>query len=181
MVSSSANGQEKNGARDEKKDELKEEIAGLERVKMGLLADIEKDTENVNVHAKNAMDLDDAIVLRKKQLLDLDNEIEQKKKTEAGEYGTRIENWKRKEEEVKANIDSLNGEIVKKNSELKVLDETIQKRLTPVNKKEVELKAREESLAQKELTFGERENQVNTLAKTLQKHFDKLKMPIKVI
>ena len=164
-----------------KKTSITEEIVDLVKAKEKLLAEIDEIKKGGDSRKSVLSGLDGDIVSKKKQLLDLDSNLEQKKKAEADEYEIRIANWKRKEEEVKANIGDINSRIGDANFTLATIDIEVKNRMSDVIKRETKLIKDIEVLKSRGEELTQREDYINTLAKTLQKHFDKLKMPIKVI
>lgn len=77
-------------------------------------------------------------------------------------------------------LPDIQQEIKKERKELMNIKTEKDNRLSEAIKKENEVKRQTEELNKKQLQFDIRKRNVERLAKTLQKHFDKQKMPIKV-
>jgi len=133
--------------------------------------------------------ISDTIQIKNIQADELKKEIEEKEKEKLDliellkslrKETDSLQNELQKKREVEQKILTVQNKLKDMRRELSQIDEIRASKMQDLDKREEKLKTQERVLETRKVALKQREDEVERLAKTLQKHFDKHNIPIKV-
>lgn len=160
----------------EREDRISEQLVKLEMTLKDLEIDIKGKKEAIK-------DLDAKGVNLSKEISGLEVKREELKKVEGNvnEVKSKLDSLEGNISDKQKEVDGLNAQLVSLKKEIESAEVIKEKTLGGLKVREEKIKIKESEIERRNVVLDNKKNAIDRQAKTLQKHLDKLEIPIKVV